>query len=35
VEFMGSNKKVFVSRNYLKVLMSKLEEKRLIKNEKK
>lgn len=31
VEFSGSNKKVFVSRNYLKVLMTKLEEKRLIK----
>ena len=29
VEFMGSNKKVFVSRNYFKVLMTKLEEKRL------
>ncbi len=31
VEFMGSNKKVFVSRNYFKVLMAKLEEKRLMK----
>ena len=29
VEFAGSNKKVFVSRNYLKLLMTKLEEKRL------
>ena len=29
VEFVGSNKKVFVSRNYLKLLMTKLEEKRL------
>ncbi len=34
VEFTGSNKKVFVSRNYFKVLMTKLEEKRLMKNEK-
>lgn len=31
VEFAGSNKRVFVSRNYLKVLMAKLEEKRLLK----
>lgn len=31
VEFVGSNKKVFVSRNYFKLLMAKLEEKRLIK----
>lgn len=31
VEFAGSNKRVFVSRNYLKVLMEKLEEKRLLK----
>ena len=31
VEFAGSSKKVFVSRNYFKVLMTKLEEKRLIK----
>ena len=31
VEFAGSNKKVFVSRNYLKLLMMKLEEKRLMK----
>ena len=30
VEFMGSNKKVFVSRNYFKVLMAKLEEQRLM-----
>ena len=30
VEFAGSNKTVFVSRNYLKILMAKLEEKRLI-----
>lgn len=30
VEFAGSNKKVFVSRNYLKLLMTKLEEKRLM-----
>ena len=29
VEFAGSNKRVFVSRNYLKLLMTKLEEKRL------
>ena len=29
VEFAGSNKRVFVSRNYLKLLMMKLEEKRL------
>lgn len=29
VEFIGSNKKVFVSRNYLKLLLTKLEEKRL------
>ena len=35
VEFVGSNKKVFVSRNYFKVLMAKLEEKRLMKYEKK
>lgn len=35
VEFAGSGKKVFVSRNYFKVFMAKLEEKRLIKNEKK
>jgi DNA-binding LytR/AlgR family response regulator len=34
VEFVGSNKKVFVSRNYFKVLMAKLEEKRLMKYEK-
>ena len=27
VEFVGSGKKVFVSRNYFKVLMEKLEEK--------
>lgn len=31
VEFAGSSKKVFVSRNYFKLLMAKLEEKRLIK----
>lgn len=31
VEFVGSSKKVFVSRNYFKVLMAKLEEKRLMK----
>ena len=31
VGFMGSSKKVFVSRNYFKLLMAKLEEKRLIK----
>jgi hypothetical protein len=31
VEFTGSSKKVFVSRNYFKLLMAKLEEKRLIK----
>ncbi len=31
VEFAGSSKKVFVSRNYLKLLMTKLEEKRLMK----
>ena len=31
VEFTGSNKRVFVSRNYLKLLMTKLEEKRLMK----
>lgn len=31
VEFIGSSKKVFVSRNYFKVLMAKLEEKRLMK----
>ncbi|MDE7435071.1 MAG: LytTR family transcriptional regulator [Lachnospiraceae bacterium] len=31
VEFVGTNKKAFVSRNYFKPLMSKLEEKRLIK----
>ena len=35
VEFVGSSKKVFVSRNYFKVLMAKLEEKRLMKYEKK
>ena len=35
VEFTGSNKKVFVSRNYFKLLMAKLEEKRLMKYEKK
>lgn len=29
VEFAGSSKKVFVSRNYFKLLMAKLEEKRL------
>ena len=29
VEFASSNKKVFVSRNYLKLLITKLEEKRL------
>ena len=29
VEFAGSNKKVFVSRNYLKPLLNKLEEKRI------
>lgn len=29
VEFIGSSKKVFVSRNYFKLLMTKLEEKRL------
>ena len=29
VEFFGSNKKAFVSRNYFKPLMSKIEEKRL------
>ena len=29
VEFAKSNKKVFVSRNYFKILMSKLEEKRV------
>ncbi len=29
VEFVGSSKTVFVSRNYLKLLMTKLEEKRL------
>lgn len=29
VEFAGSNKKAFVSRNYFKPLMSKMEEKRL------
>lgn len=29
VEFLKSNKKVFVSRNYFKILMSKLEEKRV------
>ena len=27
--FVKTNKKVFVSRNYLKLLMTKLEEKRL------
>lgn len=31
VEFTGSGKKVFVSRNYFKLLMAKLEEKRLMK----
>lgn len=31
VEFAGTNKKVFVSRNYLKLLLTKLEEKRLMK----
>ena len=31
VEFAGSNKRVFVSRNYLKLLMTRLEEKRLVK----
>ena len=31
VEFAGSSKTVFVSRNYLKVLTTKLEEKRLMK----
>ena len=31
VEFAGSSKKVFVSRNYFKLLMAKLEEKRLTK----
>lgn len=31
VEFAGTHKKVFVSRNYLKLLMTKLEEKRLMK----
>ena len=30
VEFVGSGKKAFVSRNYFKVLMEKLEEKRLL-----
>ena len=30
VEFVGSVKKVFVSRNYFKILMNKLEEKRLM-----
>ena len=30
VEFSDSNKRVFVSRNYLKLLMTKLEEKRLM-----
>lgn len=29
VEFIGCNKKVFVSRNYFKILIAKLEEKRL------
>lgn len=29
VEFAGTNKKTFVSRNYFKALMEKLEEKRL------
>ena len=29
VEFIGSNKLAFVSRNYFKPLMSKIEEKRL------
>lgn len=29
VEFIGTNKKVFVSRSYFKLLMSKLEEKRV------
>lgn len=32
VEFAGTSKKVFVSRNYLKLLMEKLEEKRLMKS---
>ena len=31
VEFAGSSKKVFVSRNYFKLLIAKLEEKRLMK----
>lgn len=31
IEFSNSNKKVFASRNYLKLLLTKLEEKRLIK----
>lgn len=31
VEFVGTNKKAFVSRNYLKLLLEKLEEKRLSK----
>ena len=30
VEFNGTTKKVFVSRNYLKLLLEKLEEKRLM-----
>ena len=30
VEFVGTTKKVFVSRNYLKLLLEKLEEKRLM-----
>ena len=33
VEFAGSVKKAYVSRNYIKALMEKLEEKRLKKNE--
>ena len=33
VEFAGSIKKAYVSRNYIKALMEKLEEKRLKKNE--
>lgn len=31
VEFVGTNKKIFVSRNYFKLFMAKLEEKRLVK----
>ena len=34
IEFTGSNKKMFVSRSYFKALMTKLEEKRLMKHEK-